>query len=212
MPRNSTIPVAAFILTAACLLPIITAHADSSAKSAPAENYIADFFRTTVETAVAPQSDESATNAVKVLLMREIPLDETARFMLGRAWPTDNPEGERRFQDQFQDFVAETVTRSLRTNPEVALEVKGSRPRADGSTLVLSTLILPSGAALPLDWHVAQNPTNGTFQITDVALAGMDAAIMLRGMAATALADGKTGVDGLIQRLRRALAQHPVEP
>ena len=211
MPLQRTSRLSAFILGAivlgACfILHILPARADSSAKTGLAESYIADFFRATVETAVAPQSDEYATKAVKALLLREIPLDETARFMLGRAWPTDNNEVQIQFQDEFHDFVAEAVTHSLRSNPSVALEVKGSRKRSDGSLLVLSSLNLPSGTALPVDWQVAENPSDGTFQITDVAVAGIQAGFMLRNMAAAALDDGET-VEGLIPRLRTALGK-----
>jgi ABC-type transporter MlaC component len=196
---------AAIILATGLVNSILSAAADSSAKSDLAESYIAGFFRTTVETAITPHSDEYATNAVKALLLREVPLDQTARFMLGRAWPTDNKPAGIRFQRQFHDFVAETLTRSLRANPSVALEVRGSRARPDGSLLVLSNLNLPSGKAVPIDWQVAQDPADGTFQITDVAVLGIHAAMMLRTIAETMLGDGKTGVEELIPQLRAAL-------
>lgn len=196
------------IILAAGLLNVVLpapAWADSSAKSDLAESYIAGFFRATVETAIAPQSDEHATNAVKVLLLREIRLDETARFMLGRAWPTDNNEAGRRFQEQFQNLVAEVVTQGLRAQPALALDVKGSRTRPDGTTLVSSMLSLPSGTALPVDWRVAQNAGTGTFQIVDIMVAGIDAAIMLRTMAETSLAE--TDIDGLIPQWRATLVR-----
>ena len=185
--------------------PILSAWADSPAKPDPAESYIAGFFRATVETAVAPQSDEYATKAVKLLLLRAIPLDETARFMLGRAWPTDNKAAGRRFQEEFDDFVAEAVTQGLRANPTLALEVNGSRTRADGRTLVLSMLALPSGTKVPVDWEVAPNPADGTFQITDMTVAGFNAAILLRSAAEATLAE--TDIDGLIPRWRAAFAR-----
>ena len=209
LQRTSTIGpfiLGAFVLGACFILDILPARADSSAKTGPAESYIADFFRATVQTAIAPQSDEYATKAVKALLLREIPLDETARFMLGRAWPSDNNAVQAQFQDEFHDFIAETVTRTLRSNPSVALEVKGSRKRPDGSLLVLSSLTLPSGSALPVDWQLAEDPSDGTFQITDVAVAGIQAGFMLRNMAVAALDDGET-VEGLIPRLRTALGK-----
>ena len=210
--RRASIPKAfilgAFILCACFLLNILPAHADSSAKSHPAESYIADFFRATVETAVAPQSDAYATKAVKTLLIREISLNETARFMFGRAWPTDNKQAAAGFQEEFQDFVAEAVTRGLRQNPTTALVVQGSRARTDGSILVLSTLSLPSGKALPVDWQVEPRPADGTFQITHIAVAGMDGAILLRSVAATVLAEGATDAEGLIPWLRAALSRH----
>jgi len=185
--------------------PILSASADSSAKSDLAESYIAGFFRATVETSVAPQSDEYATKAVKTLLLREIQLDETARFMLGRAWPSDNKEAGRRFQEQFQDFVAEVVTKGLRANPNLRLVVKGSRTRPDGTTLVTSLLSLPSGTEVPVDWRVAVDPQAGTFQIIDITVVGIDVAIMLRTMAETTLAE--TDIDGLIPHWRAALVR-----
>jgi ABC-type transporter MlaC component len=197
--------LAAGLLKALLPAPILSAQADSSAKSDPAESYIAGFFRATVETAARSQSDEIATKAVKALLLREIPLDDTARFMLGRLWPTDNNEAGRRFQVEFQDFIAEAVTRGLRANPTLALEVKGSRSRDDGSTLVLSMLTLPSGTTMPVDWKVARDPAHGTFQIVDITVAGINAAMALRSMAEVTLAE--TDIDGLIPRWRTALAR-----
>jgi ABC-type transporter MlaC component len=186
--------------------PILSARADSSANSDLAESYIAGFFRATVEAAGAPQSDEYATKTVKGLLLREIPLDETARYMLGRLWPTDNNETGRRFQADFADFVAEAVTLGLRANPSLALEVKGSRSRDDGSTLVLTTLTTPSGMAVPVDWQVMRDRTHGTFQITDITVAGINAAMALHSMTEASLAE--TDIDGLIPRWRAALARH----
>jgi ABC-type transporter MlaC component len=197
--------LAAGLLKAILPAPILSAWADSSAKSDRAESYIAGFFRATVETAVAAQSGEYATKAVKTLLLREIPLDETARFMLGRAWLTENNEAGRRFQVQFQDFVAEAVTLGLRANPTLALEVKGSRTRPDGSTLVLSSLTLPSGTAVPVDWRVARNPAHGSLQIIDITVAGFNAAALLRSMTEATLA--KTDIDGLIPHWRAILAR-----
>jgi len=197
--------VAVGLLKAVLPSPILSARADSSAKSDQAESYIAAFFRATVETAVAPQSDEYATKAVKALLLREIPLDDTARFMLGRLWPTDNNEAGRRFQADFQDFVAEAVTKGLRANPTLALEVNGSRNRTDGSTLVLSILTLPSGVSVPVDWQVVPDPAHGTFLITDITVAGINGAMALRSMAEATLAE--TDIDGVIPRWRRTLAR-----
>jgi ABC-type transporter MlaC component len=193
------------LLKAVLPTPISSALADSPAKSEPAESYIAGLFRATVETALAPQSDEYATKAVKQLLLRAVRLDETARFMLGRLWPTDNQEAGRRFQADFQDFVAEAITAGLRASPTVALQVTGSRLRDDGSTLVLSVLDMPSGTALPVDWQVMQDPATGTFQIADITVAGVNATMALRSMTEATLAE--TDIDGLIPRWRNALAR-----
>jgi ABC-type transporter MlaC component len=221
MPRNSTnvaahfipaeIRLAVFLLIVGLMATLAPADADSLAKTDLAESYIADVFRATVDTAVRPQSDEYATKAVKVLLLHEVPLDEAAHFMLGRALQTDNKQAAVRFQEEFHDLVAEAVARGLRANPTVALAVNGSHPRSDGGMLVLSTLSLPSGAAVPIDWQVVQDPAHGTFQITDITVAGMSVHVLLRSVAETMLADGQTGIDDLIPRLRHALARRSGE-
>lgn len=198
--------LAAGLLKTLLPAPILSAWADSSGKSDLAESYIAGFFRATVETAVAPQSEEYATKAVKMRLSRAIQLDETARFMLGRAWPTDNKDAGRRFQEEFRDFVAEIVTNGLRANPTLGLEVRGSRTRPDGTTLVMSMLSLPSGTVVPIDWRLAQNPETGTFQIININVVGIDAAILLRTMTETTLAE--TDIDGLIPHWRAALVRN----
>jgi ABC-type transporter MlaC component len=194
------------LLKAVLPSPILSAWADSSARSDQAESYIAGFFRATVETAVRPRSDEYAVKAVKALLLHEIPLDDTARFMLGRLWFTENNEAGRRFQEDFEDFVAEAVTKGVRANPTLALEVKGSRSHSDGSMLVLSALTLPSGRSVPVDWEVMQDPAHGTFQITDITVAGINAAMALRSMTEATLTE--TDIDGLIPHWRMALARH----
>jgi ABC-type transporter MlaC component len=201
---GALIPVA-IILAAGLVKAILPAHADSSAKSGLAESYIAGFFRAMVETATAPQSEADAITAVQALLLRDVPLDETARFMLGRAWPADNLETGRRFQEQFRVFAAEAVTQGIRTTPTLALSVKGSRKRTDGSTLVLSTLALPSGTSVPVDWRVASDPTTGGLQIVDLTVAGFNAAMLLRSMAEATLE--KTDVEGLIPHWRAAMTR-----
>jgi ABC-type transporter MlaC component len=198
------------LLKAVLPSPILSAWADSPARSDLAESYIAGFFRATVETAVTPLSDEYATKAVKALLLREIPLADTARFMLGRRWPTENNGAGRRFQQDFEDFAAEAVTKGLRANPTLALEVRGSRSHSDGSTLVLSALTSPSGMSVPVDWQVVQDPAHGTFQITGITVAGINAAMALRSMTEATLTE--TDIDGLIPRWRMALARHQQKP
>jgi hypothetical protein len=55
---------------------------------------------------------------------------------------------------------------------------------------------------------VAARPADGTFQITRIAVAGMDGAILLRSVAAAAMGEGQTDAEGLIPWLRAALSRH----
>jgi ABC-type transporter MlaC component len=64
---------------------------------------------------------------------------------------------------------------------------------------------MPSGNEMPVDWRVTQDPQTGTFQIIDMTVAGIDAAIMLRTMAEATLAE--TDIDGLIPQWRAAFTR-----
>jgi len=192
----------------------VPAHPESLISSSSPESYIADLFRATVETAGAagPEqagSEQYTANAMKALITREVPLGQTARFMLGRYWQSmDNTPATGEFQEQFLAFLAEAVTCSIRRHPGLALTVAGSQDRIDGTTLVRSELNL-AGAHLPLDWVLERRPDGGGFQIIDLVLGGIDARITLRTMATSMLADGRATIPDVVPRLRQSLPQAP---
>jgi ABC-type transporter MlaC component len=185
--------------------------ADTVSSTTLPESYIAHFFRAMVETATTGASEQSASNALHALITAETPLNETARFMLGRYWPAEkNPERASRFQSEFGDFVAEAVTHGLRAHPDATLSVLGSQTHPDGAILVRSQLKLDgaSARAWPLDWILRDE--GGRYRIEDFRLAGIGARIMLRQVAETVIsehqADGAAAaIDQIIPRLRARL-------
>jgi ABC-type transporter MlaC component len=81
-----------------------------------------------------------------------------------------------------------------------------SKRHEDGTLLVSSVLRLPTGATVPLDWHLQKTQSDGELRITDIAVAGIDARFMLRNLAAATLADGAGNLDTLIGLFRHSIA------
>jgi ABC-type transporter MlaC component len=210
MPRipklaSSVLPGFAALLAAVLCLPGALL-ADSLSTDNQGASYISDFFRATVDTAVAADSEQQAIARVTPLLDDHISLDETARFVLGRYWPADNPAAGRGFQAAFRSFVAEAFVRGVRTHPDLTLTVSHTKQHEDGTLLVSSVLRLPAGTTVPMDWQLQKTQSDGRLRITDVAVAGIDARFMLRNIAAATLANGAGNLDTLIALFRRSIA------
>ncbi|HVZ02221.1 MAG TPA: ABC transporter substrate-binding protein [Dongiaceae bacterium] len=188
MPRltllaATTLPAALLACAGAVLCPTIAA-ADSS--EALTERYIASTFRAMADTATDAASDGEAAAALSTLIRNDMAIDAAARFVLGADWPTENPPAGVRFRQQFLHFAATALAGALRAHREAVLRVESSR-HSDGRFLVDSVLMLRPGLALPLTWIVRPEGPKGRRRIEDFVLAGIDARMMLRNLAASAL-------------------------
>ncbi|HVT51030.1 MAG TPA: ABC transporter substrate-binding protein [Dongiaceae bacterium] len=191
MPRLTLLAVVLSVsrlaapLACACALlcPTIVA-ADSS--EALTERYIASTFRAMADAAIDASSDDDAAAALGTVIRNAMAVDETARFVLGRDWPTQNPQAGARFRQQFLHFASNALAGALRAHRGVTLQVKGSR-LSDGRILVDSALVLRPGLTLPLTWIVRPEGPKGRRRIEDFVLAGIDARMMLRNAAAVTL-------------------------
>jgi ABC-type transporter MlaC component len=200
MPR---LTLAAATLLCALLSPTITA-ADSS--EALIERYIASTFRAMADAAIAAPSTEAAAATLRTRVRNDMAVDETAKFVLGRDWPSGNPPAGARFREQFLHFVSNALAGALRAHPDVALRVERSR-RSDGRVLVDSALVLRPGFALPLTWIVRTEGPKGRRRIADFVLAGIDAQALLRNLAATSLEQHPGDLDQVAAMFDRLAAR-----
>jgi ABC-type transporter MlaC component len=168
-------------------------------------SYISGFFQTTVDTAVGADSEAQAITDVTPLLERHISFGETARFVLGRYWPANNPTAADEFQAAFRSFVIEAFTRGVRAHPGLALDVSRGKQRTDGTLLVPSELRLPTGVTVPLDWSLRKASSGNGLRIIDVSVAGIDGRLMLRNIAAATLAEGAGNLGTLIGLFQRSI-------
>jgi ABC-type transporter MlaC component len=195
MPRLTLLtPLPAALLVCALLCPTIVA-ADSS--EALTERYIASTFRAMADTAMAASSDEAAAVALSTLLSDGMAVDETARYVLGRDWPEENPAAARRFRQQFLRFVSNALASAIRAYRPITLRVDRSRV-SDGRILVESTLLASGSQELPLTWIVRREGPKGRRRIVDFRLAGIEAQMFLKTLADTALAQDHGNFDAVI--------------
>jgi len=203
MPRLTLIAALSALLCA-LLCPTIAA-ADSS--EALVERYIASTFRAMADAAIEAPSQGDAAAALSTIIRNGMAVDATARFVLGSDWPTENPPAASRFREQFLDFVSNALASALRAHREVTLRVNHSR-RSNERYLVDSALELrPGGIALPLTWIVRPEGPKGRRRIEDFTLAGIDAQMMLRELAATTLEQRPGDLDAVAAMLDRLAAR-----
>jgi len=198
-PFAAALPTAALVVLCAFLYPTI-ALADSS--EALTERYIASTFRAMADAAIGAPSDDEAAARLGTMIRNDMAVDEAARFVLGRDWPTENPQAGARFRRQFLHFVSNALAGALRTHRQVELRVERSR-RSDGRILVDSALVLRPGLAMPLTWIVRPEGPKGRRRIEDFVFAGIDARMMLRNIAATTLEQQPADLDAVAALLDR---------
>jgi ABC-type transporter MlaC component len=194
MPRLAPIAAALPALLCALLCPTI-GSADSS--EALTERYIASTFRAMADAAIGAPSDDKAIAALCTLIRNDMAVDETARFVLGRAWPTGNPPAADRFRQQFLHFTVAALAGALRAHPTITLQVERSR-RSDGRILIESALVLRPGLVLPVTWIVRPEGPKGRRRIVDFVLAGIDAQMLLRELATSALERQPGNLDAVV--------------
>jgi ABC-type transporter MlaC component len=198
-----TLLAAAPLLAVALLRPTIAA-ADSS--EALAERYIASTFRAMADTAIDSPSDAAAAAALSTLIRNRMAIDMTARLVLGRDWPSENPPVAARFRQRFLQFAGAAFSGAIRGHGPLALQVERSH-RSSGRIVVDSTVILGSGQSLPLTWIVRIEGPKGHRRIEDLILAGIDAQDMLRNLASTALERDPGNLDAVAALFDRLAAR-----
>ena len=190
----------------ACVLHAMPAIAESP-PIAPVERYIADTFGAIVEASASAPNTIVAADRLKTVLADDFALPATARFVLGRYWPTDNPAAAGKFQSEFLDFMGDALAEGIRMYPQMHLKLGRVPTGSNGTIYVDSVLTLPGGPDLPLDWIVNSPDPDGRYHITDIVLLGIDARVMLRSIATSALSEGDRNLNRVVALFRRAAAQ-----
>jgi ABC-type transporter MlaC component len=192
MPRLTLLPAA--LLACALLCPTIVA-ADSS--EALTERYIASTFRAMADTATNAPTDGDAAAALSILLRDGMAVDATARYVLGRNWPDENPAAANRFRQQFLQFASNALASAFRAYQPMTLRVDRSR-MSDGRILVDSAVLLPGGRAVPVTWIVRREGPKGRRRVVDFRMAGVEAQMLLKTLAGTALEREHGNLDAVI--------------
>lgn len=140
------------------------------------------------------------------LLQTGFDIPRISRFVLGRYWTGATDQQRQEFTQLFQDWIVRTYSARFNDYSGETIQVTGTRPESDTTTVVLSQFISPSGAPpAKVEWHVRKNGAND-YDIVDVSVEGVSMALTQRDEIA-AVADRSGGsVDGLNQALQQKVA------
>ncbi|MGH7186992.1 MAG: MlaC/ttg2D family ABC transporter substrate-binding protein, partial [Pseudomonadota bacterium] len=143
------------------------------------------------------------------LLAESIDARAIGRFALGRYGQRASAAEQADFDRLFGEAIVATYTRHLGTYSGETLQVAGSRSLEDGSAMVSSKVIRPSGPPASVEWRLRQ--TDGNWRILDVVVEGVSLALTHRAeYTAVIRADGGR-LDGLLERLRAQAGARPAK-
>jgi phospholipid transport system substrate-binding protein len=140
------------------------------------------------------------------LLQTGFDIPRISRFVLGRYWNGASDVQRQQFTKLFEDWIVRTYSSRFGDYSGETIQVTGTRPESDTTTVVLSQFVSPSGAPpAKVEWHVRKNSDND-FEIVDVSVEGVSMALTQRDEIA-AVADRSGGsVEGLNQALQQKIS------
>lgn len=131
------------------------------------------------------------------LLQAGFDIPRISRFVLGRYWAGATDQQRQQFNQLFEDWIVRTYSARFTDYSGETIQVTGTRPESDTTTVVLSQFISTNGAPpAKVEWHVRKNGASD-FEIVDVSVEGVSMALTQRDEIA-AVADRSGGsLDGL---------------
>jgi phospholipid transport system substrate-binding protein len=148
-------------------------------------------------------SEPDRETKFRTLLQAGFDIPRISRCVLGRYWAGASDQQRQQFGQLFEDWIVRTYAAQLSNYSGETIQVTGTRPESDTSTVVVSQFISPNGAPpAKVEWHVRKNADND-YDVVDVSVEGVSMALTQRDEIA-AVAD-RSG--GTIESLNGALQQ-----
>ncbi|MDE2228429.1 MAG: ABC transporter substrate-binding protein [Alphaproteobacteria bacterium] len=136
------------------------------------------------------------------LVNQSFDVDGIARFVLGRYWRTASDSERQQFKQVFDTYMIDVYWGHFNQYTGQRFVVTTKRPVGEGTTLVTSQIIQPSGQQpVNVVWRVSSH--NGKYQITDVSIEGVSELVTYRQEFASAISQNGGNVATLINQLRQ---------
>ena len=198
------------------LLGLIVAFFAAAAIGVPARAMPAaapaDLVRQLVNQAISAIQDKQETEEQRAAKFRSLlesgfDIPRISRFVLGRYWSSATDQQRQQFTRLFEDWVVGTYATRFRDYAGETIQVTGTRPETETTSVVLSQFSSPNGAPpAKVEWHVRKS-ADSDYKIVDVAVEGVSMALTQRDEIA-AVADRSGGtIDGLNQALAQKMQQ-----
>ena len=131
-------------------------------------------------------------------------VDGIARAVLGNNWKRASDEQRKAYMELFPKYVAKLYAIQFSDYAGETFAVKGSKPTADGATIVNAEIDQPSGEPIKLDF-IVQDGGQGP-KVHDVKVEGVSLLVTKRSEFDAVVA--QKGIDGLIQAMRQKVAEN----
>ncbi|HEV8014581.1 MAG TPA: ABC transporter substrate-binding protein [Stellaceae bacterium] len=164
-----------------------------------------------VKQAIAIIVDKQAADADREAKFRDLlqtgfDIPRISRFVLGRYWNGANDQQRQQFTRLFEDWIVRTYSARFGGYSGETIQVTGTRPESDTTTVVLSQFVSPNGGPpAKVEWHVRKN-SDTDFEIVDVSVEGVSMALTQRDEIASVADRSGGSVEGLNQALEQKIS------
>jgi phospholipid transport system substrate-binding protein len=150
-------------------------------------------------------SEQDREAKFRDLLQSGFDIPRISRFVLGHYWNGATDPQRQRFGQLFEDWIVRTYAAQLTNYSGETIQVTGTRPESETSTVVVSQFVSPNGAPpAKVEWVVRKNGDND-YEVVDVSVEGVSMALTQRDEIA-AVADRSGGtVDSLNQAMQQKI-------
>lgn len=193
--RLQTATVALLVAALCCTVSIAGAATDSAAA----------FVQKSAIEAIAILSNKATPEAgrreqFRAAILKNFDVPAIGRSTVEPYWAKATPDQQNRFQAIFQGALANIYTERFFDYDGESLQVKATRPDANGATIVQTTIATPTGSkAYDVDWIVAGPP--GKEKFLDVVIDGVSTSVTTQQDYASVLRSSNGNLDVLTAAL-----------
>lgn len=146
---------------------------------------------------------EKAGEQLNAIWLQAFDVDGIGRAVLGKNWKKATDEQRKTYMELFPKYVAKLYAIQFSDYAGQTFAVKGSKPGADGTTIVNAEIDQPNGEPIKLDFIVQAG--GQVMKVTDVKVEGVSLLVTKRSEFDSVVA--QRGIDGLIQALRQKVSE-----
>lgn len=140
------------------------------------------------------------------LVNQSFDMDGIARFVLGRYWRTASAGERQQFNQVFDRYMIDVYWVHFNQYTGQRFVVTKDQPVGDGTTLVSSQIVQPSGQQpVSVVWRVAKRDSQ--YRITDVSIEGVSELVTYRQEFGSVISANGGSVESLITQLRQKAQQ-----
>jgi|SRR5882724_860529 len=142
---------------------------------------------------------EKTGEQLNAIWLQAFDVDGIGRAVLGKNWKKASDEQRKAYMELFPKYVAKLYAIQFSDYAGQTFAVSGTKPGADGTTIVNAEIDQPNNEPIKLDF-IVQSGGQGP-KVTDVKVEGVSLLVTKRSEFDSVIA--QKGIDGLIQALRR---------